>query len=185
VQLVAANVANRDAQEMTAPPRPLRVLVADDHPLIRHSFREDLEAARIVVCGEAATGAEAVRVALAERPDLCLLDVRMPEGDGITAAGSIRRSLPTVKIGAKTSPGGACRTSSTLSRRVKLPIRGGCCIRCCARFRALGAQEPERPEHHRALAGIPAAAKAWTSRRSALIRPALTALMLRGKANKN
>ncbi len=83
---------------MTAPPRPLRVLVADDHPLIRHSFREDLEAARIVVCGEAATGAEAVRVALAERPDVCLLDVRMPEGDGITAAGTIRRSLPAVKI---------------------------------------------------------------------------------------
>ena len=83
---------------MTAPSRPLRVLVADDHPLIRRSFREDLEAARIVVCGEAATGAEAVRFALAERPDLCLLDVRMPDGDGITAAESIRRSLPTVKI---------------------------------------------------------------------------------------
>jgi DNA-binding NarL/FixJ family response regulator len=66
--------------------------------MIRDSFRKDLEAARIVVCGEAATGAEAVRVALAERPDLCLLDVCMPEGGGITAAGSIRRSLPTVKI---------------------------------------------------------------------------------------
>ena len=98
MQLVAANVANGDAQDMTAPPRPLRVLVADDHPFIRHSLREDLEAARIVVCGEAATGAEAVRVALAERPDLCLLDVCMPEGDGITAAGTIRRSLPAVKI---------------------------------------------------------------------------------------
>ena len=98
MHLVAASAANGDAQEMTAPPRPLRVLVADDHAIMRHSFREDLEAARIVVCGEAATGAEAVRVALAERPDLCLLDVRMPEGGGITAAESIRRSLPAVKI---------------------------------------------------------------------------------------
>lgn len=83
---------------MSAPPRRLRVLVADDHAPIRHSFREDLEAASIVVCGEAATGAEAVRVALAEQPDLCLLDVRMPEGGGIDAAESIRRSLPAVKI---------------------------------------------------------------------------------------
>ena len=83
---------------MAVPTRPLRVLIADDHLAMRRSFREDLEAAGIEVCAEAATGAEAVRAALAERPDLCLLDVRMPEGDGITAAGTIRRSLPAVKI---------------------------------------------------------------------------------------
>ena len=87
-----------NAQEMTAPTQPLRALIADDHALIRRSFRADLEAAAIEVCAEAATGAEAVRAALAERPDICLLDVRMPEGDGITAAESIRRSLPAVKI---------------------------------------------------------------------------------------
>lgn len=39
-----------------------------------------------------------MRAALAERPDLCLLDVRMTDGDGITAARSIRRSLPAVRI---------------------------------------------------------------------------------------
>ena len=83
---------------MAVPTRPLRVLIADDHVAMRHSFREDLEAAGIEVCAEAATGAEAVRAALAERPDLCLLDVRMPGGDGITAAESIRRALPAVKI---------------------------------------------------------------------------------------
>ena len=83
---------------MAVPTRPLRVLIADDHVVMRRSFREDLEAAGIEVCAEAATGAEAVCAALAERPDLCLLDVRMPEGDGITAAESIRRSLPGVKI---------------------------------------------------------------------------------------
>lgn len=74
------------------------MLIADDHPLIRRSFRQDLEAAGIKVCAEAATGAEAVRAAFAKRPDLCLLDVRMPEGGGITAAESIRRSLPATRI---------------------------------------------------------------------------------------
>ena len=83
---------------MAVPTRPLRVLIADDHVVMRRSFREDLEAAGIEVCAEAATGAEAVRAALAERPDLCLLDVRMPGGDGITAAESIRQALPEVKI---------------------------------------------------------------------------------------
>ena len=83
---------------MAVPTRPLRVLIADDHGAMRHSFREDLEAAGIEVCAEAATGAEAVRAALAERPDVCLLDVRMPDADGITVAESIRRALPVVKI---------------------------------------------------------------------------------------
>lgn len=82
---------------MALPTRPLRVLIADDHVVMRRSFREDLEAPGIEVCAEAATGAEAVRAAIAERPDLCLLDVRMP-GDGITAAESIRQALPGVKI---------------------------------------------------------------------------------------
>jgi DNA-binding NarL/FixJ family response regulator len=83
---------------MTAAGRPLRVLIADDHALIRRSFREDLEAAGIEVCAEAATGAEATRAALRERPDVCLLDVRMPDGGGSAAAESIRRLLPGVKI---------------------------------------------------------------------------------------
>jgi DNA-binding NarL/FixJ family response regulator len=90
--------ADDNAQEMTPPSQPLRVLIADDHPLLRHSFRLDLEAAGIQVCAEAATGAAAVRAALAERPDLCLLDMRMPEGGGIAAAKSIRLSLPATKI---------------------------------------------------------------------------------------
>lgn len=90
--------ADDDSQEMTPPRQPLRVLIADDHPLLRHSFRLDLEAAGIQVCAEAATGAAAVRAALAERPDLCLLDMRMPEGGGIAAAKSIRLSLPATKI---------------------------------------------------------------------------------------
>lgn len=90
--------ARGDAQGMAASRRPLRVLIADDQPLIRRSFRQDLEAAGIDVCAEASTGSEAVRATLAERPDVCLLDVRMPEGDGITAAESIHRLLPATRI---------------------------------------------------------------------------------------
>jgi two-component system nitrate/nitrite response regulator NarL len=75
----------------------LRVLIADDHPQFRGDLREDLERGGIEVCAEAGTGTEAIAAALRERPDLCLLDVRMP-GDGIAAARAIRRVLPAVKV---------------------------------------------------------------------------------------
>ena len=96
--MVAAIVVCVDALLMTARTRPLRVLIADDHALIRRSFRQDLEAMGIEVCAEAATGAEAARVALHERPDVCLLDVHMPDGGGVAAAESIRRTLPGARI---------------------------------------------------------------------------------------
>ena len=75
-----------------------RVLIADDHALIRLSLRGDLEAAGFSVCAEAATGAEALEAALRERPELCLLDVHMPEGGGIDAAAAIKGELPRTKI---------------------------------------------------------------------------------------
>lgn len=75
-----------------------RILIADDHALMRLSLRDDLEAAGFVVCAEAATGAGALEAALRERPDLCLLDVQMPEGGGIRAADAIGRELPQTRI---------------------------------------------------------------------------------------
>jgi DNA-binding NarL/FixJ family response regulator len=83
---------------MERPARTLRILIADDHPLIRLALRRDLERGGLEVCAEARTGAEAVEAALRERPDLCLLDIQMPEGGGLAAAAAIRRSLPTVKV---------------------------------------------------------------------------------------
>jgi DNA-binding NarL/FixJ family response regulator len=68
-----------------SPPPPLRVLVADDQELVRAGFRLILEAAGFAVVGEAADGAEAVALAAAERPDVVLMDIRMPVMDGITA----------------------------------------------------------------------------------------------------
>jgi len=83
---------------MEGPGRPLRILVADDHPLIRLALRRDLERGGFEICAEAGTGAEAADAALRERPDLCLLDVQMPDGGGLAATAAIRRSLPTAKI---------------------------------------------------------------------------------------
>ncbi len=68
----------------------LRVLVVDDHALIRHGFRSILAGeADIEVLDDASTGLEAVAVAVRERPDVVLMDIRMPEMDGIEATRAI------------------------------------------------------------------------------------------------
>lgn len=66
-----------------------RVLVADDHEAIRGGLRLLLEAAGLIVVGEAGDGAAAVRNARALRPDVVLMDVRMPGTDGIAATRAI------------------------------------------------------------------------------------------------
>ncbi|MBN6053246.1 response regulator transcription factor [Nonomuraea sp. RK-328] len=64
----------------------IRVVVADDQALLRGSFKVLVDSEPdLTVVGEAATGAEAVAVTLEERPDVVLMDVRMPEMDGIEA----------------------------------------------------------------------------------------------------
>jgi DNA-binding NarL/FixJ family response regulator len=65
----------------------VRVVLADDQALVRAGFRALLDAQDgIQVVGEAADGEEAVRVAVAERPDVVLMDIRMPGVDGLEAA---------------------------------------------------------------------------------------------------
>ncbi|GGM47210.1 response regulator [Dactylosporangium sucinum] len=67
----------------------IRVLVADDQALLRGSFRVLLETSGMDVVGEAGTGVEAVRLAEQTRPDVILMDVRMPDMDGIEATREI------------------------------------------------------------------------------------------------
>jgi DNA-binding NarL/FixJ family response regulator len=76
----------------------MRVLVADDHAPSRDDVRRALECdERFRVCAAAADAAEAIQAAVRERPDVCLLDVRMP-GGGLAAAWEIGARLPQTKI---------------------------------------------------------------------------------------
>ena len=78
----------------------MRVLVAEDETLIRLDLKEILERAGFDVCAEARDGAEAVELARSERPDLAILDVKMPDLDGIEAARRIleERAIPIVMV---------------------------------------------------------------------------------------
>jgi AmiR/NasT family two-component response regulator len=76
----------------------MRILVAEDETIIRLDLREILERAGFEVCAEARDGEEAVELALSEKPDLAILDVKMPRLDGIDAARRIlgERPIPIV-----------------------------------------------------------------------------------------
>jgi DNA-binding NarL/FixJ family response regulator len=79
------------------PPEPFRVLVADDHLPTRALVREALEGHGLVVVAEAGDATAAVAAARRERPDICLLDVRMP-GSGIRATIEIVGTLPDTTV---------------------------------------------------------------------------------------
>ena len=71
----------------------IRVAIADDQQLIRAGFRSLLEAEPdLEIVGEAGTGAEAVALVTRERPDVVLMDIRMPDGDGLWATEQIVRN---------------------------------------------------------------------------------------------
>ena len=74
--------------------KPVRILVADDHEVVRHGVRAVLEGqAGWVVCGEARSGREAVARAIELQPDVVVLDITMPELNGLEATRQIRRAV--------------------------------------------------------------------------------------------
>ena len=75
-----------------------RVLVADDHQLLRQALRRALEDNGLSVVGEAADGEEAVRLAEVLRPDIVVMDVTMPVMGGIEATSIVHEHLPNIRI---------------------------------------------------------------------------------------
>jgi len=84
---------------VTEAPRTIRVLIADDQRVVREGLSmlvaliDDVE-----VVGTACDGAEAVRLAEAHRPDVIMMDLRMPGTDGIAATADLRQRLPTARV---------------------------------------------------------------------------------------
>lgn len=74
------------------------VLIADDHGVVREGLRALLEREGIRVVGEARTGREAVALTRQLRPRVVLLDVRMPDGDGLNALAAIKAAEPQVSV---------------------------------------------------------------------------------------
>jgi two-component system, NarL family, response regulator LiaR len=77
---------------------PLRALVTDDDPLVRRLIRDTLQSDNVTVIAEAATGREAVELALFYRPDVVVMDYMMPEMDGIEATRRIYQQDPSIRV---------------------------------------------------------------------------------------
>ncbi|WP_055590037.1 response regulator [Peterkaempfera griseoplana] len=76
--------------------RPVRVVLVDDHEVVRRGVRDLLEGEGIEVAGEAATAAQAMVRIPALRPDVAVLDVRLPDGDGVSVCRELRSRMPAL-----------------------------------------------------------------------------------------
>jgi DNA-binding NarL/FixJ family response regulator len=76
----------------------MNILIADDHSLFRDSLRSLLDAHGVTVVGEARNGREAVELARRLSPDVVLMDLTMPEMDGLAATRLISAEMPQVKV---------------------------------------------------------------------------------------
>jgi chemotaxis response regulator CheB len=76
----------------------LRVLIADDHPLARGALKLLLAAEPVEICGEAENGRQAVQKAKELKPDIVILDILMPDMNGIEAGKEIREIAPDTKL---------------------------------------------------------------------------------------
>jgi DNA-binding NarL/FixJ family response regulator len=77
----------------------IRILLVDDHPVVRLGLRGMLDAeSDLTVVGEASSGPAGVAVTLAERPDIVLMDLRMPGGDGVAATEQILDQVPGTRV---------------------------------------------------------------------------------------
>jgi DNA-binding NarL/FixJ family response regulator len=97
----------RTAGDAAGDEAPIRVVLSDDHPVVRQGLRSFLEARGFAVVGEAGDGAEAVRIVEATHPDVLLTDLVMPGVDGIEAIRRLRAAGTPLGILVLTSFSGA------------------------------------------------------------------------------
>jgi DNA-binding NarL/FixJ family response regulator len=79
-------------------PNKIHILIADDHEVVRSGLKSLLANSEVKVVGEVATGQAAVKWVLENEADVVLLDIRMPDGDGLTALGRIKLDKPDLPI---------------------------------------------------------------------------------------
>lgn len=97
----AFSLESKDARRLNQknPLQKLRILLADDHEMIRHGVRLLIEKeAGWEVCGEAVDGRKAVALAETLKPDVVVMDIGMPELNGLDAARQIKRALPKTEV---------------------------------------------------------------------------------------
>jgi len=99
---------------------PIRVLLVDDHPLVRDGLACLLAEQGLQVVAEAGDGLEALRLAREVRPDLILMDVRMPRCDGLQATRLIKTEMPHIKIVMLT----VCEDNHTIFEAIKSGASG-------------------------------------------------------------
>jgi len=88
-----------NAPDLPAGSGPVRVLVADDHPVVRAGLRALLSAEPgLAVVAEAGSGEETVVAARQQRPDVVLMDLRMPGAGGLAAIRQLSADLPTIRV---------------------------------------------------------------------------------------
>ena len=77
---------------------PIDIVIADDHEIVRIGLKVTLEAAGMRIVADVAGGVAAFKAVKQHRPDLALLDVRMPDGDGITCLTRIKLDVPQTQV---------------------------------------------------------------------------------------
>jgi DNA-binding NarL/FixJ family response regulator len=76
----------------------IRLLIADDHEVVRCGLKTLVQGTDIEVVAEAATGEETIKLTAKHKPDVVLLDIRMPDGDGLTTLGRIKLDHPDTAV---------------------------------------------------------------------------------------